>query len=242
MRLRFSSATLLLFGGWSLLAGTALADDSGDNDGEELRPNFAAPRPWHEEGTFKHTSKYYNFPTYHELNDTALSYAAKCLADFCESNTFVAKKSGKIRCSVPGEVQGEKTVAYLCNFSNFNTRCSAPMVANSLLRLRESGSKTGYVNISGGKGHEMRFGYETHCGGGGKCGAHYDPVSSTCDYYSGDFRAAGYQYDQVIIPRPIVAEQDFEFKGNEWAEDPTPAAKNTIAYPTVNPAIATAAD
>jgi len=153
--------------------------------------------------------------TYHAWDDLLLADAAACLADWCDSDLYVRRSGGKVRCRTPGDSGAE---VFICNAYG-KQRCSSINIAKAVTELREAGYKTGAVNFEPAEGSGFLYGFEHFCKGNDCKNGTYDAVDAHCDREKYRFRSKRIQYDGIAKKRRV---DQFKYKGTTWLEKPTP--------------------
>jgi hypothetical protein len=167
------------------------------------------------------------------LNETELDWVGHCLAQWCDTNTFLKPRYGRIACRTSDDKAGGGSMGFICNRGG-KARCSRVQIAKVLHTLyRETGSQTGYINLQTGPMVHMTIGFDTYCEGT-KCGEARNPLWAACENPEARHREP-MQLDKEISEEDIYGMQvKKEYKGISWVNQPTPTATGgSLEYPRV---------
>ncbi|KAK0611047.1 hypothetical protein B0T14DRAFT_570974 [Immersiella caudata] len=157
------------------------------------------------------------------LNLTQLNWVGHCLAQWCETDTFLKETHGRVACRTHDGRPDGGVVGYICNHQA-KARCSRAQVGKILHTLfQETQSFTGHVKLQTGPRHEMTFGFDTYCDGDNdKCGDARNPIWAVCENREARHREP-MQLDLTLNEKDFAPEREKEYLGISWVNEPTPA-------------------
>ncbi|KAK4452165.1 hypothetical protein QBC34DRAFT_399374 [Podospora aff. communis PSN243] len=156
-------------------------------------------------------------------NTTEINWVGHCLAQWCETDTFLKPQYGRVACRTNDKRPEGGTMGFICNHAR-KARCSRIQIAKVLNTLQqETGQYTGLVSLQTGPEHSMIIGFDAYCDGGhGMCGDQRDPIWNACENYR-DRHREPLQLDLLLNEEDyLVKPPNTNYGGIVW-EDSTPA-------------------